>query len=254
MLARQGRRRRTLTAPARFSCSTPGTRSRVLAKVCWRRSRATRRAEQPTRSEASIFVRRRGDPVAARWVGHPSNRVGERGARRLARVQRRRLLHPRPRRPRRAELGATGARDDVRSHSRVDTRALRPEPHSRRWPTDRQRCCAVLTKRGRVKFESLRVDGGASANNWLLQFQSDRARHPRRASRHDRDDGAWCPRASPGIAGGSVERCGGVHRHATVHALYADHAQGKRERADGRMAASSAGGAGVGAGYLAIPA
>jgi hypothetical protein len=24
-----------------------------------------------------------------------------------------------------------------------------------------------------VKFDSLRVDGGASANNWLLQFQSD---------------------------------------------------------------------------------
>jgi glycerol kinase len=32
---------------------------------------------------------------------------------------------------------------------------------------------AVMAKRGRVKFESLRVDGGASANNWLLQFQSD---------------------------------------------------------------------------------
>ncbi|HEX9128606.1 MAG TPA: FGGY-family carbohydrate kinase, partial [Gemmatimonadaceae bacterium] len=31
----------------------------------------------------------------------------------------------------------------------------------------------VMAKRGRVKFESLRVDGGASANNWLLQFQSD---------------------------------------------------------------------------------
>jgi glycerol kinase len=32
---------------------------------------------------------------------------------------------------------------------------------------------AVMAKRGRVKFESLRVDGGASANNWLLQFQAD---------------------------------------------------------------------------------
>ena len=31
----------------------------------------------------------------------------------------------------------------------------------------------VMAKRGKVKFESLRVDGGASANNWLLQFQSD---------------------------------------------------------------------------------
>jgi glycerol kinase len=32
---------------------------------------------------------------------------------------------------------------------------------------------AVMARRGKVKFESLRVDGGASANNWLLQFQSD---------------------------------------------------------------------------------
>ena len=32
---------------------------------------------------------------------------------------------------------------------------------------------AVMARRGRVKFASLRVDGGASANNWLLQFQSD---------------------------------------------------------------------------------
>ncbi len=32
---------------------------------------------------------------------------------------------------------------------------------------------AVMAKRARVNFHSLRVDGGASANNWLLQFQSD---------------------------------------------------------------------------------
>ena len=32
---------------------------------------------------------------------------------------------------------------------------------------------SVMAKRSRVKFESLRVDGGASANNWLMQFQSE---------------------------------------------------------------------------------
>ncbi len=31
----------------------------------------------------------------------------------------------------------------------------------------------VMARRARVSFESLRVDGGASANNWLLQFQAD---------------------------------------------------------------------------------
>lgn len=32
---------------------------------------------------------------------------------------------------------------------------------------------AAMAKRGRVTFQSLRVDGGATANNWLLQFQAD---------------------------------------------------------------------------------
>jgi glycerol kinase len=31
----------------------------------------------------------------------------------------------------------------------------------------------VMAKRGKVRFDSLRVDGGASANNWLLQYQAD---------------------------------------------------------------------------------
>jgi glycerol kinase len=31
----------------------------------------------------------------------------------------------------------------------------------------------VMAKRGKVSFASLRVDGGASANNWLLQYQAD---------------------------------------------------------------------------------
>jgi glycerol kinase len=32
---------------------------------------------------------------------------------------------------------------------------------------------AVMAKRAKVRFDSLRVDGGASVNDWLLQFQSD---------------------------------------------------------------------------------
>ncbi|MEX2109556.1 MAG: glycerol kinase GlpK [Gemmatimonadaceae bacterium] len=31
----------------------------------------------------------------------------------------------------------------------------------------------VMAKRGKVTFDGLRVDGGASANNWLLQYQAD---------------------------------------------------------------------------------
>ena len=32
---------------------------------------------------------------------------------------------------------------------------------------------AAMARRARVSFQSLRVDGGAAANNWLLQFQAD---------------------------------------------------------------------------------
>jgi glycerol kinase len=32
---------------------------------------------------------------------------------------------------------------------------------------------SVMAKNGKVTFQSLRVDGGASANNWLLQYQAD---------------------------------------------------------------------------------
>ena len=32
---------------------------------------------------------------------------------------------------------------------------------------------AVMAKNGKVKFDALRVDGGASANDWLLQYQAD---------------------------------------------------------------------------------
>jgi glycerol kinase len=31
----------------------------------------------------------------------------------------------------------------------------------------------VMARNGKVQFQSLRVDGGASANNWLLQYQAD---------------------------------------------------------------------------------
>jgi glycerol kinase len=31
----------------------------------------------------------------------------------------------------------------------------------------------VMARNGKVKFQALRVDGGASANNWLLQYQAD---------------------------------------------------------------------------------
>ena len=82
------------------------------------------------------------------------------------------LLRARSRRARRAELGAASARTIV-GLTRGTTRAHFARAALEAMAYGSAEMLAVMAKRGKVKFEALRVDGGASANNWLLQFQSD---------------------------------------------------------------------------------
>ena len=94
----------------------------------------------------------------------------------LARVrarQRRRLPRAGLRGPRRAALGSLRARHHRRHHARHDGRPHRPGRRSRasrsRSPTCSTRC---KTTPASISTE-LRVDGGAAANDCLLQFQAD---------------------------------------------------------------------------------
>ena len=115
--------RRTPTAPAASSSSTPAPRRRepaegLLTTVAWGLGE-----EAAYALEASIFV----TGAAVQWLrdglGIIDEAARDRGAGRLARRQRRRLLRPGADRARLAALGPLRARDDRRPHPRQ-----RPRP------------------------------------------------------------------------------------------------------------------------------
>ena len=94
---------------------------------------------------------------------------------------------------------------------------------------------SVMAKRGKVKFEALRVDGGASANNWLLQFQSDILGIP--VERPDMiETTALGAAVSSGIAGGVWRDSAESSARGSSRA----HAGMPRESADELMAGCSA--------------
>ena len=140
--------------------------------------------------EASIFV----TGAAVQWLrdGLQRDRAAadtEALAASLRR-KRRRLLRPRPHRPRLAALGPARARHDRRPHARQHPRAPRARdargdrlPDRRRRPRDGGRL------RRRPSSE-LRADGGATANAWLMQFQADVLGVPVVLARDRRDDRA----------------------------------------------------------------
>ena len=46
-------------------------------------------------------------------------------------------------------------------------------PRSRRWRTAPRRCLESMREASGATFDRLRVDGGATMNDWLMQFQAD---------------------------------------------------------------------------------
>ena len=123
--------------------------------------------------EAAVFV----TGAAVQWLRDGLGMIGEAGETRgdggLAGRQRRRLLRPRPDRARLAALGPLRARHDRRPHPRQPPRA----PGTRgargdRLPDGR---CGARPGGGvrRARSRSLKADGGAVANRWLMQFQAD---------------------------------------------------------------------------------
>ena len=95
-------------------------------------------------------------------------------------------------------------------------------------------------------FDRLRVDGGATHNDWLMQFQADVLGVPGRAARHRRDDRArrgrtrWTRRRD-------LEDRGRILGDASIHDLHAIDESPRRGCRHGRMAARRARGGVVGA-------
>ena len=156
--------------------------------------------------------RRRG-PVAARRPRHDRRGRRDRGAGRLARVQRRRLLRAGADRARLAALGPGRARDDRRAHPRAPAGRIWRGRRSRRSPTRR----STPSARSR-RPAARRADRAAGRRRRERQRLADAVpgRRPRRAGGRagaGRDDGA-----RRGVAGGgrgrAVDAGSGPHRLA----------------------------------------
>ena len=110
---------RTPTAPAASCCSTPAPRrpspsEGLLTTVAWGLGGRDR-----LRARGGGLRHRRGGPMAARRARDHRRGGRDRGARRVAGVQRRRLLRARADRARLAALGPVRARHDRRADARV---------------------------------------------------------------------------------------------------------------------------------------
>ena len=130
-------RRRTPTGPAASSCSTPGTEAPepgegLLTTVAWGLG-----GDGRLRARGRGVRHRRRRAVAARRARDHRRGGRDRGAGRVARLQRRRLLRPGADRARLAPLGPLRAGHDRRAHPRQRPRPTSPAPRSRRSPTRR---------------------------------------------------------------------------------------------------------------------
>ena len=154
-------------SPAQYR--RPGAaRRRRIARDC----RVRREGRSGVRARGVDLRRRRRDPVAARRTRHPqSASESERLARSLESNDGVYFV------PALVGLGAPNwepkARGTIVGLTRGSGRAHFARAALEAMAYGTAEMLAVMAKRGNVKFESLRVDGGASANNWLLQFQSD---------------------------------------------------------------------------------
>ena len=176
--------------------------------------RAARAASGSTRWRARIFIA----GAAVQWLrdglGVVASAAEIGGARAFAGEQRRACYFvPAFTGLGRAALGAAGARHAGRAHARH-----RPcPPRARRAGGDGLRAPATwrsaMGADSGVPLRELRVDGGAAANDWLMQFQADLLGVPLRALGAGGDD-----RAGRGGAGGAGARgvglAGGVPRRA----------------------------------------
>ena len=164
-------RHRRLRAHERRRGAHPLGAERLVTTVAWRVGGETTYA-----LEGSSLHRRRGRAVAARRARAHQERRRDRGARARGRVERRRDVRARPLRPRRAVLGSGRARH----HRRADARHDRGAPRARH--ARGHRVLGLRPARGdgegrrRSGSHRLRVDGGASTNDLLMQFQADIAR------------------------------------------------------------------------------
>ena len=246
-------RPRTPTAPGASFCSTPAPRRPSRERGCSPPSPGGSGSQVDYALEAAVFV----TGAAVQWLrdglGIIADAAETEAARRLARVERRRLLRPRPDRAGLATLGSVRARDDRRTHPRHGPRA----PGTRRargdrLPDGRRRA----RPGGRVGRERSLAQGRRRRGRQLVAdaVPGRRPRRPGDRPRGGRDDRAR--RRLPGR-----DRARGSGRAEQVREMWREAAryeprmpESERERAARPLARGPGPLAGAGAGRnLAVP-
>ena len=172
LLARRGQehlRHGQLRSAERRRAAAGGDRGTAVDR------RLGNRQRQPRHLRArgvGVRDRRRG-AVASRRPRRHLRRGGDRGAGRLARVQRRRLLRSGADRTRLAALGSLRARDDRRADARDRPRPPRSRRRSSRSPTRRSMRCGRRRRRPARRSRRSRPTAAPCGNAWLMQFQAD---------------------------------------------------------------------------------
>ena len=163
---------RTRTAPAPSCCSTPATARPAAGDGLLTTVACDATGDPAYALEARDLHRRRGRAVAARRARDHRDGRRDRGAGALVSEQRRRVL--------RAGAGGLGAphwepdaRGTIVGLTRGTTARTSRARRSKRWRTAPPTCSERCATDGGVPFDRLRVDGGATANDWLMQFQAD---------------------------------------------------------------------------------
>ena len=197
--------RRTPTAPARSCSSTPATEIVRTEKLLTTVGYKLGDGDATYVLEGSIAV----TGALIQWLRDRLKIIDSapevEELARDGRRQRRRLLRPRLLRPVRPVLARRRARRDRRPD-----RLRQPRPHRARRAggggvADRARSSTPPTTVADVPFTELRVDGGMTANELLMQFQADVLGVPGDPPEGDRDDRArrrlrgraWRPASGP---------------------------------------------------------
>ena len=168
--------RRTPTAPAASCCMNTGEQAASLAQPPahdGRLATGERGATIPTRSRAaSSSPARRCSGCATAWASSRDAAEVEALARERPR-QRTACTSCRRSSASARRTGTRRARRDRRAHARHDGGAPRPRDPRERSPTRARTLVEAMDADSALALTELRVDGGAAANDLLMQFQAD---------------------------------------------------------------------------------
>ena len=158
-----------------FALMNIGRRARSSASTAWSRPPRGASAAHDLRPRGQRLHRGRGGAVAARRARHHPEREGRRGSRAQGAVERRRRLRAGPRRPRARRTGTRRRAACITGLTRGTTAAHLARATLEGIAFEVRDLLDAMARDAKRPLRRLRVDGGAAANDLLMQFQADLA-------------------------------------------------------------------------------